>query len=125
MKGRGVTVALCKVPASELLGDIEDSRFYRSCLFSLAGRRDSTSPVDDIHVGTPSRGSTQRIKTIYATKNPTNQSQSAIKQPSCAGLTIYMLPSIIGYTSTILSLGIPTTARDIKLCLCHSKVRLR
>jgi hypothetical protein len=41
-------------------------------------RRDSASHDADIQVGTPKRGSTQRIKTMYATKNPTNQSQSGI-----------------------------------------------
>jgi len=49
--------------------------------FFLIGRRDSTLPINDIHVGTPSRGSTQRIKTIYAKKKPTNQSQSYINDP--------------------------------------------
>jgi len=46
--------------------------------FSRLVRRDSASQEPDIHVGTPRRGNTQRIKTMYAAKNATNQSQSGI-----------------------------------------------
>jgi len=41
-------------------------------------RRDSASHDADIQVGTPKRGNTQRIKTMYAANNTTNQSQSGI-----------------------------------------------
>jgi hypothetical protein len=41
-------------------------------------RRHSTPREFAIQVGTPKRGRTQRIKTMYAAKNATNQSQSGI-----------------------------------------------
>jgi hypothetical protein len=41
-------------------------------------RRDSTSQEFAIQVGTPRRGSTQRINTIYAARNPMNHNQSSM-----------------------------------------------
>ena len=44
----------------------------------MSSRRDPTPQESDIHVGTPIRGSTQRISTKYATSIRTIASGSAI-----------------------------------------------
>jgi hypothetical protein len=48
------------------------------CSLFVLLRRDSTSQEFAIQVGTPRRGSTQRINTIYAAKNAMNHNQSGI-----------------------------------------------
>jgi hypothetical protein len=48
------------------------------CFLFVLLRRDSTSQEFAIQVGTPRRGSTQRIKTMYAAKNAMNPNQSGI-----------------------------------------------
>jgi hypothetical protein len=49
-----------------------------SCWSWASLHRDSTSREFAIQVGTPSRGSTQRMRTIYVAKTAMNQSQSGI-----------------------------------------------
>jgi hypothetical protein len=44
-------------------------------------RRDSTSQEFAIQVGTPRRGSTQRINTMYAAGNAMNHNQSGMRTP--------------------------------------------
>jgi hypothetical protein len=57
----------------------------RSLLLPALLRRDSTSQEFAIQVGTPRRGSTQRINTIYTAKTATNPNQSGINFiSSCA-----------------------------------------
>ena len=58
----------------------------RVSFLSVLSRRDSASQEPDIHVGTPRRGNTQRIKTMYAAKSATNQSQSGIRLISSCSL---------------------------------------
>jgi len=48
------------------------------CPFFMLSRRDSTLPEFAIQVGTPRRGSTHRISTMYAAKNAMNHNQSGI-----------------------------------------------
>ena len=47
-------------------------------LLLVALRRDSTPQEFAIQVGTPRRGNTQRINTMYVARNAINQSQSGI-----------------------------------------------
>jgi hypothetical protein len=63
--------------------------FPSGSLFSLAFfRRSSTSHERAIQVGTPRRGSTQRISTTYPAKNAMNQNQSGITFTSFAAINI-------------------------------------
>jgi hypothetical protein len=57
------------------------SQWVSTFLLSVL-RRDSTSHDLAIHVGTPSRGSAQRINTKYAAKAAMNQNQSGISSTS-------------------------------------------
>lgn len=70
---------------------IENSRFLpvhssivSPCSLFLTSllRRDSTPQEFAIQVGTPKRGSTQRIKTMYAARKAINANQSGIRRLS-------------------------------------------
>jgi hypothetical protein len=47
-------------------------------LLSALPRRDSTSQEFAIHVGTPRRGNSHRINTMYAARSAMNHNQSGI-----------------------------------------------
>jgi hypothetical protein len=49
-----------------------------SLLLPALPRRDSTSPEFAIHVGTPRRGNSHRINTMYAARSAMNHNQSGI-----------------------------------------------
>src|SRR5580765_2377672 len=52
--------------------------FSFSLLLPALPRRDSTSPEFAIHVGTPRRGNSHRINTMYAARSAMNHNQSGI-----------------------------------------------
>jgi hypothetical protein len=56
--------------------------FARPSFVSALLRRDSALQEPDIQVGTPRRGSTQRMSTTYAIKNTPSQSHSGMILPS-------------------------------------------